>query len=126
MRATKSTLTATAQPRLICSTLLAARRPLTRASASGKLVACHDMVNACTIIARNYLAHARVLASSFFAHHPDGRFTLLVIDDEDREFDASRESFRCLRLSDIGLDRSEIGRLAAIYDCTELATAVKP
>ncbi len=84
------------------------------------------MVNACTIIARNYLSHARVLASSFFDHHPDGTFTLLLIDDERCELDGSRESFRCVRLSDIGLDQAEIGRLAGIYDVTELATAVKP
>ena len=73
------------------------------------------MVAACTIIARNYLAHARVLADSFFAHHPDGEFTVLLIDDEAREFDGSREAFRCWRLSDIGLDRAEIGRMAAIF-----------
>ena len=84
------------------------------------------MVSACTIVARNYLAHARVLADSFFAHHPDGNFTVLLIDDEERAFDASRESFQCLRLNDIGLNRAEIGQLAAIYDVTELATAVKP
>jgi glycosyltransferase involved in cell wall biosynthesis/2-polyprenyl-3-methyl-5-hydroxy-6-metoxy-1,4-benzoquinol methylase len=84
------------------------------------------LVAACTIIARNYLAHARVLADSFFLHHPDGELTVLLIDDEAREFDGTREAFRCLRLSDIGLDRAEIGRLAAIYDVTELATAVKP
>jgi 2-polyprenyl-3-methyl-5-hydroxy-6-metoxy-1,4-benzoquinol methylase len=84
------------------------------------------VVNACTIIARNYLAHARVLVDSFFAHHPDGAFTLLLIDDEGRQFDAGHESFRCLRLGDIGFDRSEIGQLASIYDVTELATAVKP
>ena len=29
-------------------------------------------VLACTIVARNYLAHARVLAASFLEHHPDG------------------------------------------------------
>ena len=84
------------------------------------------MVTACSIIARNYLAHARVLAASFFAHHPQGRFTLLLIDDEGRQFSGADESFRCLRLSDIGLDSSQIGQLAAIYDVTELATAVKP
>ncbi len=39
------------------------------------------MVNACTIIAANYLSYARVLADSFLAHHPDGAFTVLVIDD---------------------------------------------
>ncbi len=84
------------------------------------------MVTACTIIARNYLAHARVLADSFFAYHPDGSFTVLLIDDETTTFDGRRESFSCVRLSDIGLEPAEIGRLAAIYDVTELATAVKP
>ena len=31
-----------------------------------------------------------------------------------------------MTLGDIGLDSAEIGRLAAIYDVTELATSVKP
>ncbi len=84
------------------------------------------MVNACTIVARNYLPHARVLAASFLQHHPEGEFFVLVIDDEQRELDASRETFACLRLTDIGLSTDEIGRLAGIYDVTELATAVKP
>src|SRR3954466_10185440 len=84
------------------------------------------MVNACTIIARNYLAHARVLADSFHAHHPDGRLSVLIVDDEEQLFDGSRERFECLRLADIELERAEIMRLAGIYDVTELATAVKP
>ena len=37
-------------------------------------------MNGCTIIARNYLAQARVLAETFREHHPDGRFFVLVID----------------------------------------------
>ena len=84
------------------------------------------MIKACTIVARNYVAHARVLANSFFAHHPDGQFAVLLIDDEARTFDPAAENFECLRFADIGLDRAEIRRLAAIYDVTELATAVKP
>src|SRR5215203_2843513 len=84
------------------------------------------MVRACTIIARNYLSYARVLTESFFTQHPDGQFTVLIVDDEDRQFDDSGEAFTCLRLSDIGLEHDEVGRLAAIYDVTELATAVKP
>jgi hypothetical protein len=76
------------------------------------------MLNACTIIARNYLAHARVLADSFFQHHRDGRFTALLIDDETRQHDDRAERFRCRRLSDLGFDEAEIGRLAAIYDVT--------
>ncbi len=84
------------------------------------------MVAACTIIALNYLAHARVLADSFFQHHTDGEFTVLLIDDEARHFEASGETFRCLRLSEIGFSRGDIGELAGIYDVTELSTAVKP
>jgi len=84
------------------------------------------MLNACTIIARNYFAYARVLAESFFAHHPDGTFAVLIIDDEAREFEPDEPRIEWLRLSDLGLEPAEIHRLAGIYDVTELATAVKP
>ena len=84
-------------------------------------------LSACTIIAGNYLPFARVLAESFFAHHPDGSFTVLVIDDEQRELQRREiTSIDWRRLSDIGLDPHEIHRLAGIYDVTELSTAVKP
>ena len=84
------------------------------------------MVSACTIIAGNYLPHARVLADSFHQHHPGGDFTVLLIDDEERRWTDVKTDLRVLRLSEIGLDGEEIRRLAAIYDVTELATAVKP
>jgi len=84
------------------------------------------MISVCTIAARNYLAHARVLGESFLAHHPGGTFTVLLIDDEEQELRDSAGPFTYLRLSDIGLDREEVGRLAGLYDVTELATAVKP
>lgn len=84
------------------------------------------MVTACTIVARNYLAHARVLASSFLATHPDGECFVLVIDDEWREFDQRPERFRSVRLNEVGFTAREIDTLAGIYDVTELATAVKP
>jgi glycosyltransferase involved in cell wall biosynthesis/2-polyprenyl-3-methyl-5-hydroxy-6-metoxy-1,4-benzoquinol methylase len=85
------------------------------------------MLNACTIIACNYLPFARVLADSFLAHHPGGSFTVLLVDDEARQFSpGGDERVVWLRLADIGFDRDEIHRLAGIYDVTELATAVKP
>jgi glycosyltransferase involved in cell wall biosynthesis len=84
------------------------------------------MVSACTIVARNYLSHARILATSFFAHHPDGAFTTLIIDDEERTVECAGEPCQCVRLCDIGLPSDEIGRLVAFYEVTELATAVKP
>jgi glycosyltransferase involved in cell wall biosynthesis/SAM-dependent methyltransferase len=84
------------------------------------------MINLCTIVARNYLPSARVLTESFQRHDADSSVTVLVIDDERREHDDRSEPFRVMRLHELGLDRREIGRLAGIYDVTELATAVKP
>jgi glycosyltransferase involved in cell wall biosynthesis/SAM-dependent methyltransferase len=84
------------------------------------------MLNACTIIACNYLPFARVLADSFFDHHADGRFTVLLVDDERRQFTPGDDRVDWRRLADIGLEPDEVCRLAGIYDVTELSTAVKP
>jgi glycosyltransferase involved in cell wall biosynthesis len=82
-------------------------------------------VNACTIIARNYLPHARALGESLRAHHPDAAFTVLVIDDPGEGALAS-EPFTVLSPYELGLDRAEVHRMAFIYDVKELATALKP
>jgi glycosyltransferase involved in cell wall biosynthesis/SAM-dependent methyltransferase len=81
-------------------------------------------VNICTIIARNYLAQARVLARSFKQIHPDGTCTVLVIDDPAGYIDPAAEQFELLTIHDIGLPDAE--RMAAYYDVMELSTAVKP
>ena len=83
-------------------------------------------VAACTIIARNYLPAARVLAKSFLRHHPDATFAALVVDDVNRDVDPAVEPFGVLRLDDIGIEHDEALRMAAIYDVMELCTAVKP
>ena len=82
-------------------------------------------VHACTIIARNYLPFARVLARSFHDHHPGGRVTALVLDDLERELDPRLEPFEIMHLDDL-FDTQERHDLAMIYDVMELATAVKP
>ncbi|MEO7274735.1 MAG: glycosyltransferase [Vicinamibacterales bacterium] len=87
------------------------------------------MIDACTIIAGNYVAAVRVLADSFFAHHPDSTFTVLIVDDEARELTPVGDLDRRIewwRLADLGLDAAAIHCLAGIYDVTELATSVKP
>ena len=81
-------------------------------------------MHVCTIIARNYLAHARVLAKSFRRHHPDGRFTTLILDDLEHEI-GSIEPFEVIRPADI-MDIREFHRMAMIYSVVELSTAVKP
>jgi glycosyltransferase involved in cell wall biosynthesis len=81
-------------------------------------------LNICTIIARNYAAHARVLARSFAATHPDGHFSVLVIDEAEGYLDPAKEPFEVIRLDQIGLPDPE--RMAAFYSVIELSTAVKP
>ncbi len=78
---------------------------------------------ACTIIARNYLAQARVLYHSLRQFHNDCPFSALV-------FDAPRgtvnEPFDVFALEEIGLPAGEETRMPMLYDVTELATALKP
>ncbi len=83
-------------------------------------------VQACTIIARNYLPLARVLGASFRAHHPEGNLTVLVFDDINHEVIAEDEPFDVVRIEDLGEDVPELYRMAAMYDVTEFATALKP
>ena len=83
-------------------------------------------LHACTIVARNYLPAARVFAKSFQQHHPSSDVTVLVVDDTNEEVVDAEEPFKVLRLGDIGIDADEALRMAAIYDVTELCTAVKP
>jgi len=83
-------------------------------------------VNACTIVARNYLGQATVLAESFMAHHPAGSFTTLVIDAEAGLPDGLSPALGAVGAEAIGLDAAEYHRMAAAYTVIELATAVKP
>lgn len=81
-------------------------------------------LDACTIVARNYLPYARVLAESLTAMHPECRVTVLVVDGQGDPSDRSR--FRTLQLDDIMPDADERSRQTFMYDVTELSTAVKP
>src|SRR6195952_2953996 len=82
-------------------------------------------MHACTIVARNYLAFARVLAQSFLEIHPDSQFTTIVVDAE-CGFEASDEPFVVVTPADLDLSDDEFHRMAVMYDVTELSTALKP
>lgn len=79
---------------------------------------------ACTIIARNYLAQARILARSFAEQVPDGRMVVLVLDP-DPSVPLTGEPFEVLTPHDI-MSPVEFGQMATMYTVVELATAVKP
>jgi glycosyltransferase involved in cell wall biosynthesis/GT2 family glycosyltransferase len=79
-----------------------------------------------TIVARNYLAYARVLAASLTRHNPNSRLQVVVLDDPDRSI-SSEPSFDIIHVDELPFDpSSDLYTMAATYDVTELATAVKP
>jgi glycosyltransferase involved in cell wall biosynthesis/SAM-dependent methyltransferase len=81
-------------------------------------------VDVCTIIAKNYVAHARVLARSFAEHHPEGRFFVLVIDDYEDWITPEDEPFTLVTPAELDIDG--FAQMAVLYDVVELSTAVKP
>lgn len=78
---------------------------------------------ACTIVSRNYLSHARILAASYVAHHPGARFYLLVIDGLPKDCSIS-DDIHLVSVHE--LDIPYFPELCFKYDVTELCTAVKP
>lgn len=83
----------------------------------------------CTIVARNYLPAARVLADSYLRHHPGGEFVVLLVDATPQELAELARSAPALRLlapDDLDIEPAEFRRMATAYTVTELCTAVKP
>src|SRR6476661_9271036 len=78
----------------------------------------------CTVASRRYLGQARVLADSFFEHHPAGRFAVLIPDDPDGECTVG-ERTEVLRPRDLGMDAAEVNRMALAYTVKELSCALK-
>ena len=84
-------------------------------------------VAGCTVATRNYLADARLAARSFLDHHPGSRFVILVVDgDHMPPADWSHPDVEMVTPTEVGFDRDELLRMAAIYNPTELACALKP
>jgi glycosyltransferase involved in cell wall biosynthesis len=80
-------------------------------------------ISACTIVSRNYLSHARILAESFAHHEPQGRFYLLVVD----RLPEGTELADYIELIDPAeLELPDFYEMCFKYDVTELSTAVKP
>jgi hypothetical protein len=82
------------------------------------------LVAAGTIVAKNRLADARVLAKSFLNHHPETPFFVLLADEPDGCFDPALEGFPVLRLSDLGIPN--LTQLCFQYSQQELSYAVTP
>jgi len=78
-----------------------------------------------TVVARDDLARAHVLADSFARHHPDAPpLTALVLDDPEHE--VAESEMAILRPDDLALDPSEFRQNAALAGHDELVAAMKP
>lgn len=80
-----------------------------------------------TIIARNYHAHAEVMARSLLAHHRSARLMVLIIDgvESDRDTFASL-GLEVALLDDLPIERGQLHRMLLYYNVMEMVTAVKP
>ena len=82
-------------------------------------------LHACTIVSKNYLSYARVLARSFLDHHPGGRFFVLLVDRIDGYVDAAAEPFELIEVEALE-NIADIKALLFKYTVLEANTAVKP
>ena len=80
---------------------------------------------ACTIVAKNYLPFARVLARSFAEHHPGGRFFVLLVDRNDGHVRPEEEPFTLVEVEEL-TNVPELGPFLMKYTILEASTAVKP
>ncbi len=80
---------------------------------------------ACTIISKNYVAFARVLARSFFEHHPQGRFFVLLVDRNEGYIDPEAEDFELLEIEQLD-NVPELRSFIFKYTLLECNTAIKP
>lgn len=81
-------------------------------------------MNVCTVTVRSRLPYARVLAESFLAAQPAGRFTTLVLDDP---FDEQwPDGLEMLSPSDIGVGNRDLHNLAMLLSLEDLTMACIP
>jgi glycosyltransferase involved in cell wall biosynthesis len=78
----------------------------------------------CTIIAKNYLAQARVLMESVRLWNPELRRIVIVVDRIEGCFDPSKEPFDVVLSEDLNIPKSKWFHFK--YTLLELSTAVKP
>ena len=77
-----------------------------------------------TVVAKNYLSFARVLAGSLRRWQPDVPVFVLLTDEIDGYFSPEREPFSLVRLSELAIP--DLPRLCRRYSRKQLASAAKP
>ena len=83
----------------------------------------NSKITICTIISKNYLAHARVLTESFLKNNPNGKVYVLLVDTIDKKFDPEKEKFTLVEIDKIGIENLE--SFCFKYDILEQNTGAK-
>ena len=85
-----------------------------------------DLV-ACSVIAKNYLAHARVLSESFLKHNSNSKLYVLLADKIDGYFNPSEEQFQIVTLDDLEKEILDLltPQFLFSHNVYEYSTAVK-
>jgi hypothetical protein len=79
-------------------------------------------VLAATVIAGNYVPHARVLAASLRRWHPDARLVVLVVDAEEA---VALDGVDVLTPRDVGIGARELHRRALLYDAQGVISSLR-
>lgn len=80
---------------------------------------------ACTIVSKNYIPYARVLAESFREQHPEGQFFVLLVDRNEKKIDPNVEPYTLVEVEELDNIPDRDGFLFK-YTILECNTAVKP
>jgi lipopolysaccharide biosynthesis glycosyltransferase len=78
----------------------------------------------CTIITKNFVSMARILAKSFLEHHHDGKVYVLLVDETDGNLNQSDEPFELIPINK--LMEPFIKEMLFRYHASEAAVALKP
>jgi len=79
-----------------------------------------------TIVARNYLAYAKVLGHSVLQHHPKSKFSVFIMDDVEHLCDAELAELGIEAIHPDQIKLPNYLHLVFKYNVTEACTAVKP
>jgi len=82
-----------------------------------------EQINICTIISKNYLAHARVLTKSFLQNNPKGKVFVLLTDSLEQAFNPNKEQFTLFKIEEIGI--KNLKSFCFKYTILERNTGVK-
>lgn len=85
----------------------------------------NDKLSICTIVSKNYLPYARVLAESFLTHN-DGEVFVLLVDRVDGYFNPAEEKFKLIEIEELRSLIPDFDKFCFQYTILELNTAVKP